>query len=67
MCIGRADLGVCRFDTCLLCTINNAAEAKKMSSNVLEIKDDCGVIKNKFREVIAKLTGTCNVPAKSSF
>ena len=38
-----------------------------MSSNILEIKDDRGVIKNEFQETIAKLTGVCSVPAKSSF
>ena len=40
---------------------------EKASSNVLEIKNKGGVIKNEFREAIAELTGVCNVPAKSSF
>ena len=66
-CIGRANLDVCRFDSRLSCAIDNAAVAKKVSSNVLEIKDDCGVIKNEFWETIAELTGVCNVPAKSLF
>lgn len=38
-----------------------------MSSDILEIKDECGVIKDSVREAIADLVGVENISAKSSF
>ena len=58
-----------RFDGRLSRAVGEAAEAagEEMVSGVLIIKDEHGVIKDKYREAIADLTGVCNVLAKSSF
>jgi hypothetical protein len=66
-CTRRTNFGVCRFDGRLSRAVENATEAEKVSSNVLEIKDEHGVIEDRFREAIADLTGVCGVSAKSSF
>ena len=58
----HANPGVCRFDSRVSYAIGNAVEAEKASSNVLEIKDKGGVIKNEFREAIAELRGHSNNP-----
>lgn len=66
---GRANFHIYRFDGRLSRAVGKAVEAasEEASSDVLEIKDECGVIKDRFREAIADLTGVCNVPAKISF
>ena len=66
---GCTDFHIYRFDGCLSHAVGKAAEAasEEASSNVLEIKDEHGVIKDTFREAIADLTGVCNVPVKTSF
>jgi len=58
---------ICRFDGRLSRAAGKAAEAEKASSNVLEIKDEHGVIEDWAREAMADLTGVKNVPANSSF
>ena len=67
LCAGCTNFGIRRFDGRLSRAVDNAVETEKATSNVLEIKDEHGVIQDKFREAIADLTGVCNVPAKSSF
>jgi len=67
LCAGCTNFGICRFDGRLSRAVENAVETEKATSNVLEIKDEHGVIQDRFREAIADLTGVCNIPAKSSF
>ena len=49
------------------CAVGKAIEAKKTASDILEIKDERGVIRDSVRETIADLIGVEDVPAKSSF
>ena len=64
---GCANLGVCRFEGRVSRAVGKAVEAEKASANVLEIKDERGVIKGWVRETMADLTGVEDVSAKSSF
>jgi len=57
----------CRFGGRISRVAEKAVEAEKASSNVLEIKDKRGVIKDWARETMAELTGVENIPASSSF
>ena len=58
-----------RFDGRLSRTVGKAVGkvVEKTSSNIVEIKDKHGVIKDNFREAMADLTGVYDVPANSSF
>jgi hypothetical protein len=49
------------------CAVRKATKAKKIASDILEIKDEHGVIRDSVRETIADLVGVEDVPAKSSF
>jgi len=57
----------CRFGGRISRAAEKAVEAEKASSNVLEVKDEHGVIKDWARDTVAELTGVENVPASSSF
>ena len=59
--------GVRRFDGRVSRAVGKAVEAEKVSANILEIKDEHGVIKDWAREAMADLTGIEDVPANSSF
>jgi len=64
---GYANLFGHRFNSRLSRAVSKAVEAKNNSSNILKIKDERGVIKDKFREAMADLTSIYDVPANSSF
>jgi len=58
-----------RFDGRLSRAVGKAVgkAVETTSSNVVEIKDKHGVIKDNFREAMADLTGVHDIPANSSF
>jgi hypothetical protein len=56
-----------RFDGRLCRAKAKATGAAKVSSDILEIKDEHGVIKDPVREAIADLVGVENISTKSSF
>ena len=58
---------VFRFDGRLSHAAEKAVEAEEVSSQVLKVKGEHGVINDWARETMAELTGAEDVPAKSSF
>jgi len=57
----------CRFDGRLSRAADKAVEAEKRSSNILEVKDEHGIIKDWAWEGVAQLVAVDDVPASRSF